>query len=65
MPDDLTDTQVVLLCELGELQPSGLSSDQKCNLDRLASDGFVLSINNRALSDRPRSPWTLIKSSSS
>jgi hypothetical protein len=43
MPDDLTDTQVVLLCELGELQPSGLSSDQKCDLDRFASDGFVLS----------------------
>ena len=37
----LADAQIALLCEIGEPQPSGLSSDQKRDLDRLASGGFM------------------------
>jgi hypothetical protein len=41
MPDDLTDTQVALLCEIGELEPSGLSSDQTRDLELLVFGGYL------------------------
>ena len=41
MADDLTNDQIALLCQIGEFQPSKLTPDQKRDLDRLVSGGFV------------------------
>jgi hypothetical protein len=41
MSDDLTDTQIELLCEIGEYDPLQLSEDQKRDLERLLSGGYV------------------------
>jgi hypothetical protein len=41
MSDDLTDSQIALLCDIGQSDPSRLTSDQQGDLDRLLSEGFV------------------------
>jgi hypothetical protein len=41
MPDDLTDTQVALLCDIGEFDLPKLTSEQKRDLERLVSGGYV------------------------
>jgi hypothetical protein len=41
MFDDLTNSQVALLCDIGEYVPSKLSGDQKRDLERLLSEGYV------------------------
>ena len=41
MADELTDAQIALLCEIGELKLSGFTPDQQRDLDRLVSSGFV------------------------
>ena len=41
MADELTDAQIALLCEIGELKLSGFTPDQQRDLDRLVSGGFL------------------------
>jgi hypothetical protein len=41
MPEDLTDEQIALLCDLGEQDQSALTGDQKRDLERLISGGYV------------------------
>jgi hypothetical protein len=41
MPDDLTDDQIALLCDIGEFDPSKLIEDRKHDLERLISGGYV------------------------
>ena len=41
MSDDLTNSQIALLCDIGEFYLPKLTSDQKCNLERLISGGYV------------------------
>jgi hypothetical protein len=39
MSDDLTDSQIALLCDIGEFYLSELTSDRKRDLERLISGG--------------------------
>jgi hypothetical protein len=41
MSDNLTNSQIELLCEIGEYDPLQLTGDQKRDLERLLSEGFV------------------------
>ena len=41
MPDDLTDSQIALLCGINEFNEPKLTSDQKRDLERLVSGGYV------------------------
>jgi hypothetical protein len=41
MSDNLTNSQVALLCDIGECNLSELTSDQKSDLERLVSGGYV------------------------
>jgi hypothetical protein len=41
MPDDLTNSQVALLCDIGECHEHKLTSDQKKDLERLISEGYA------------------------
>lgn len=41
MSDDLTDSQIALLCDIGEYDHSESSSDKKRDLERLISGGYV------------------------
>lgn len=41
MSEELTDTQVALLCDIGECDPTKLVGDQQDNLVRLLSGGYV------------------------
>jgi hypothetical protein len=41
MSDDLTNSEVALLCDIGQSDPSRLTSDQKIDLERLLSEGYV------------------------
>ncbi|MGA7198763.1 hypothetical protein [Roseiarcus sp.] len=41
MSDDLTNSQIALLCEIGECDPTELTGDQKSDLDRLLFEGYV------------------------
>jgi hypothetical protein len=41
MSDDLTDTQVELLCEIEEYDPLQLTADRKRDLERLLFEGYV------------------------
>jgi hypothetical protein len=41
MPDDLTNSQIALLCAIEEHDPSKSASDQKRDLERLISGGYV------------------------
>jgi hypothetical protein len=41
MSDDLTNSQVALLCDIGEWHLSRLTDDQKSDLERLISEGYA------------------------
>jgi hypothetical protein len=41
MSDDLTNSQIELLCEIEECDPLQLTSDRKSDLERLLSTGYV------------------------
>jgi hypothetical protein len=41
MSDDLTNSQIALLCDIGELHLPELTGDQKPDLERLISQGYV------------------------
>jgi hypothetical protein len=41
MPDDLTNSQIALLCDIGECDLTDLTFDQKSDLERLLSEGYV------------------------
>jgi hypothetical protein len=41
MSDDLTNSQIALLCDIGEHDLSKLTGDQKRDLERLISGGYV------------------------
>ena len=48
MPDELTDGQIALPCEIGELHLPELMDDQKRALERLVSQGYVKAAENHA-----------------
>ena len=54
MSDDLTNSQVALLCAIEEHDHSSASSDQKRDLETLMSGGYV-----QAASDHPGSAFQL------
>ena len=57
MSDDLTDSQISLLCDIEEHDPAKSSSDAKRDLERLIAEGYVQptrTIRARPLSSRPR-----------
>jgi hypothetical protein len=41
LSDDLTNSQIALLCDVGEFDLPKLTSDQKRDLERLISGGYV------------------------
>jgi hypothetical protein len=41
MSDDLTNSQIALLCDIGECNLSILTGDQKSDLERLISGAYV------------------------
>jgi hypothetical protein len=41
MSDDLTNSQIALLCDIGESHLRELTGDQKRDLERLISGGYV------------------------
>jgi hypothetical protein len=41
MSDDLTNSQVALLCGIGEYNHSESGTEKKCDLERLIADGYV------------------------
>ena len=41
MSDDLTDSEIALLCDIGEYDLSKATADQKRGLERLLSEGYV------------------------
>jgi hypothetical protein len=41
MPDDLTDSQIALLCSIEEHDPEQSSRDEKRDLERLVAEGYV------------------------
>ncbi len=41
MSDDLTNSQIALLCDIEECALSKLTGDQKRDLERLLSEGYV------------------------
>jgi hypothetical protein len=46
MSDDLTNSQIALLCAIEEHDPARSSSDEKRDLDRLVSRGYVQPTDN-------------------
>jgi hypothetical protein len=54
MADDLTDSQIALLCAIEEYDHSESTSDNKRDLERLISAGFV-----QLTSDHPGSAFAL------
>ena len=48
MSDDLTNSQVALLCDIGEFDHPSATADQKRDLERLISGGYVEPTANRA-----------------
>jgi hypothetical protein len=54
MADDLTDTQIALLCAIEEYDHSESTSDKKRDLGRLISGGYV-----QATADHPGSAFEL------
>ena len=51
LSDDLTDSQIALLCDIGEFDQSKLTSDQKRrDLEQLISGGYVGPAENHARS---------------
>ena len=41
MDDELTDSQIALLCDIGEFKLHELTGDRKSDLDRLISGGYA------------------------
>ena len=41
MPDELTDYQIALLCDIEEGDLTKFAGDRKCDLERLLSEGYV------------------------
>jgi hypothetical protein len=41
MLNDLTDSQIALLCDIGEFNQDKASEEQKRDLERLLAEGFV------------------------
>ena len=41
MSDDLTNSQIALLCDIGEQALAELAGDRKRDLERLLSEGYV------------------------
>jgi hypothetical protein len=41
MSDDLTNSQIALLCDIGEYDHSESGSEKKRDLERLIADGYV------------------------
>ena len=41
MSDDLTNSQIALLCDIGEFDHPNATADQKRDLERLVSGGYV------------------------
>ena len=41
MPDDLTNDQIALLCDIGDRDRTKLADDKQLDLERLISLGFV------------------------
>lgn len=54
MPDELTDDQIALLCEIGEFHLPESTGDQERNLERLISSGYIGPAENDA-----RTPFLL------
>lgn len=54
MSDDLTNSQIALLCGIGEYDHSESASDKKRDLERLIADGYV-----RPTADHPGSAFEL------
>lgn len=54
MFDDLTDSQIALLCDIGEYDHAEAASDKKRDLERLISGGYV-----RPTADHPGSAYEL------
>jgi hypothetical protein len=48
MSYDLTNSQIALLCDIGELDPSKRSQDKKRDLELLISEGYVEPAGSRA-----------------
>jgi hypothetical protein len=55
MSDALTNSQIALLCDIGELHLPKLTGDQKRDLEQLISGGYVRPTESRARSAE-RSP---------
>ena len=41
MSDELTNSQIAVLCDIGEYDPLNLTGDKKSDLERLVSEGYV------------------------
>jgi hypothetical protein len=41
LPDDLTNSQIALLCDIGEFDPSNATADRQRDLERLIAGGYV------------------------
>jgi hypothetical protein len=41
MSDELTNSQIAVLCDIGEYDPLNLTTDKKSDLDRLVAEGYV------------------------
>jgi hypothetical protein len=54
MLDELTDSQISLLCDIEEHDPARSSSDAKRDLERLIAEGYV-----RPTADHPGSAFEL------
>jgi hypothetical protein len=50
LSDDLTNSQIALLCDIGEFHLPKLTSDQKRDLERLISGGYVAPTESHASS---------------
>jgi hypothetical protein len=50
MSDDLTNSQIALLCDIGEFDRSKLTGDQKRDLERLISGDYVELTESHAVS---------------
>ncbi|MBV9829492.1 MAG: hypothetical protein JO001_28055 [Alphaproteobacteria bacterium] len=54
MTDDLTNTQIALLCDIGEYDLSTLTADNRHDVERLLHEGYAA-----ATQDHPASPLQL------
>ena len=54
MPDELTNSQIALLCDIGEYNVAKASEEQKRELARLVAEGYA-----KPSDSRPESPLKL------